>query len=293
MRDNCSRDCPRRGLSLLYRIRLDCKMRQKQIGIIGFGNMGSAIADKIKREYKVTVFDRDKNKTNNLSGIKVAKNIQELVKGSEVVILAVKPQDFDSVLQEIKDFTKGRLIISIAAGITTTYIEKILKEARVIRVMPNLPARVGKGMSTLCKGKSASNEDLEFVRRLFKKVGDTLIIGENMLDAATAVSGSGPAYVCYYLESAADMKKFLHNFQRAAEAIGFSETEAAILATGTYLGTFEFLKKTGLTPSELKKQVASKGGTTEAALKVLEAGGTLEEAVRAAKKRAEELSRKE
>jgi len=192
----------------------------KKIGIIGFGNMGSAIGERIKSAYTVSVFDKDRNKTESVSAIKVEGRAQEVAEDNEAIILAVKPQDFDNSLQEIKDFTRGKLIVSIAAGITTAYIEKILKGARVIRVMPNLPARIGRGVSCLCKGKSAASEDLGIAEELFKMVGETLIVDEKMLDAATAISGSGPAYVCDFLESGGEKEIFLRDFQGAAQALG-------------------------------------------------------------------------
>jgi pyrroline-5-carboxylate reductase len=264
----------------------------KRIGILGFGNMGSAIAEQIKSAYEIFIFDKDKNKTQGVRALKVAENIQNLVKSSEVVILAIKPQDFDGVLNEIIGVVKDKLVISIAAGITTAHIEKLLGDVRAVRGMPNLPAKIKQGMTCLCKGRFASAQDLEFAQELFNRVGNTLIINENMMDAATAISGSGPAYVCSYLESKKEKEKFLNDFQEAAKAIGFNAQQAEILVNATFSGTVEFLKKTKLVPSGLKKQVASKGGTTEAALQVLESGGTLKEAVKAAKKRAEELSRR-
>lgn len=265
----------------------------KTIGIIGYGNMGSAIAERIRSKYPIWVFDKDGNKTKNLSSINIAENVVALLNRVDTVVLAVKPQDFDSVLNEIKDNVDGKLIISIAAGITTKYIENRLCKVRVIRVMPNLPAGIGEGMICLSKGKTATEEDLNFIKQLFKVLGKTLILNEDMMNAATAVSGSGPAYVCEYLESGQKKELFFDNFQKAARAIGFNEEDAKLLAETTFTGTLEFLKKTKVSPSQLKKQVASKGGTTEAALEVLHKGGSLEEAVKAAEKRAEGLSRKE
>jgi len=263
----------------------------KNIGIIGFGNMGSSIAERLKTNYQIVVFDKDKDKTKNLEGIEAADNTIDLLKQIETVILAVKPQDFDSVLNEIKDYTKGKLIISIAAGITTDYVEKILGIARVIRGMPNLPARIGEGITCISKGKFTTEEDFDFAENLFAYLGKTLRTQEAMMNAATAISGSGPAYVCNYLESKKEKEKFLNDFQSAAETIGFNTEQAALLVNTTFSGTIEFLRKTKLAPSELKKQVASKGGATEVALEILEAGGTLEEAIKAAKERAGELSK--
>lgn len=273
---------------------------ERAIGIIGFGNMGSAIAEQLKVGYQILVFDNDKDKTNNMSGIKVSGDNVDLVNKVDTLILAVKPQDFDTVLQEIKDYVKGKLIISIAAGITTKYIEKRLGQTRVIRVMPNLPIKIGKGMSCISRGESAKEDDLNFTEKLFKKIGKTLILSESMMDAATAISGSGPGYFYDWSEgkSSDEIKKyakeiFIPALTASAHELGFSSEESQILAEATGVGSVAFLEKTGLLPSELKKQVASKGGTTEAALEILHRGGSLLEAVKAAEKRAEELSRKE
>jgi pyrroline-5-carboxylate reductase len=273
---------------------------KKKIGIIGFGNMGSAIAGRIKPKYEVLVFDKDREKTKNLTKINVADNLISLISQVEVSILAVKPQDFDVLLNDMSNYVNGKLIISIAAGITTKYIENRLGQARVIRVMPNLPIKIGKGMSCICRGESAKEDDLNFTEKLFKKIGKTLILSESMVDAATAISGSGPGYLYDESEgkSLDEIKKyakeiFIPALTASAHELGFSSEESQILAEVTGIGSIAFLEKTGLSPSELKKQVASKGGTTEAALEVLHKGGSLLEAVKAAKKRAEELSPKE
>jgi len=267
------------------------------IGIIGFGNMGSAIAEGIKKDYPVTVFDKDKSKTAKISGIGLAQNIVDTVKAADVIILAVKPQDFDT-LSEIKNHINGQLIISIVAGIATGDIKKMLGKVRVIRVMPNLPARIGKGMICIYKDKSATKEDLDFCEKLFKKLGKTLILGkEEMINYATAVSGSGPGFFYDLIQGKTeeDIKKcvtpFITNLTASALSIGFSKPEASVLAEVTTKGSIAYLEQAHLSPEEAKKQVASKGGTTEAGLEVLHKGGSLSEAVKAALKRAQELSK--
>lgn len=265
-------------------------MINKSVGIIGYGNMGSVIAERIKAQ--VYVFDNDKLKTINLKDtIKAVLNAAILAGKSEVIILAVKPQDLGALLEIIREPAKGtnKIFVSIAAGISTGYIEKSLDNARVIRVMPNIAAKFGSSMTCLSKGRFSSTEDLDLVEELFGDLGETLRVDEKMMNAVTAVSGSGPAYVCYFLEQ--DSEEFLRNFQAAAEAVGFNAQEASLLTKTTYFGTKEYLKNSKLSCGELIKQVASKGGTTEAALKVLDKGGSLTEAVKAALKRAEELSR--
>ena len=133
--------------------------------------MGQAIAEQIKSMYPIWVFDKDSNKTKNLSDINIARNVVDLLNEVDTVILAVKPQDFDTLLDEMKGNVKDKLIVSIAAGITTVYIEKRLGQTKVIRVMPNLPARIGKGMICLCRGKfSTDDDDLNFSKQLFENL---------------------------------------------------------------------------------------------------------------------------
>lgn len=267
----------------------------QKIGIIGFGNMGSAIGERLKTDYEIVVFDKDKNKTSGLSDINVTKNITDLVNKVNTVILAIKPQDFEIVLNEIKNYAKDKLIISIAAGITTKFIEAYLGRVRAIRVMPNLSAKVGAGMICLCKGKYAKKNDLAFAKQLFGKLGKTLVLKEKMMDASTAISGSGPGYFYDWVEgkSIEEIKntasRFASSLTATAQEIGFTYPIARTLAETTTKGSILYLEETKLSPAEAKKQVASKGGTTEAGLEVLHNGGSLTEAVKAALKRARKL----
>lgn len=263
--------------------------------------MGSALAGYIEQDYPVSCFDKDSAKLEKLSGIKVFSCIPDLVKNSDVVMLAVKPQDFKELLGQIKPVVSSdKLFISIAAGITTAFIEQSLGVVRVVRAMPNLAAKVGAGMAGICKGKFASEEDLDLAEELFGYSGETLRVNEELIDAITAVSGSGPAYVANFLKnnslsagSVPDKKKteFLALFEEAAGAVGFDPESARLLTTATFTGALEFLKRTKISPEELIRQVSSKGGTTEAAFKVFNQGGSLKEAVLAARKRSQELSK--
>lgn len=260
----------------------------KKIGIIGFGNMGSSIAEQLKSDYQIFIFDKEPVKTKDTLGVTVVDSVVSLVNRVDIIILSIKPQDFDALLSEIKFQVKDKLIISIAAGITTKHIEEVLGAVEVIRVMPNMPLRVGSGITCLTQGKFASQEDMDYAQDLFEYMGETLCIEENMMNAATAVSGSGPAYVCHFINS--NKADFLRDFETAAKGIGFSAPDAKALVKSTYEGTISFLNKTKITPEELIKQVTSKGGTTEAAFLVLNRGGSLSEAIKAACRRAEELS---
>lgn len=273
----------------------------EKIGIIGFGNMGSAIALQLKNDYNIFVFDKDENKTRDLSGVNVVKNIEELVKQTDTIILAVKPQDFDSVLSKIKPYVRKKLIISIAAGIKTQYIEKKLGEIKVVRVMPNIGAKIKEAESSLCKGKKAEGKDLDFSRRLFNYIGKTWVMEEEMMDAATAISGSGPAYIYYDMENRGInplnvpeeiRQEYVERLSAAAIRVGFDPATASDLAACTTGSSLDLTIVAGLSPAELKKQVASPGGTTEAALKILTQGGSWEDAAVAALKKARELSKK-
>lgn len=277
----------------------------ERIGIIGFGNMGSTIALWLRNDYRILVFDKDSGKTSGLTDISVAKESLELVAKAEIVLLAIKPQDFPTILNEIKVAIADKLLISIAAGISTGFIEKALGVVRVVRAMPNISAKIGEGTTCLAKGAFATLSDLDFAENIFNYMGETIVIEESMMNAATAISGSGPGY-CYDLMLAQhidianieEVKKFVkENFvlrlARAARTIGFSAAESEFLSVTTGNGCIGLLKKTKFSCGELIKQIASKGGTTEAALEVLHKGGSLDEAVKAALARAEQLSNKE
>lgn len=276
--------------------------RKRKIGIIGFGSMGRAIAEGIKTKYQIWLYDKDKNKLKGLKDILIAQNNSDLVKKVDTLLLAIKPQDFEAALDEIRSAVSGKLIISIAAGISTGDIERFLGNARVVRVMPNMPLKIGEGMSCLCKGRFAGDDDLAFGKELFNAVGKTLILDEGLMNAATAVSGSGPGYYFDIVEShwqeyqrnpAKLLSDFNNSLMEAAESIGFSHQEAQVLAVNTGIGSNLYLEKIRLSPAEAKKQITSKGGTTEAGLEALHKTNSLKEAVKAALKRAEELAQRE
>ncbi|MDD5583653.1 MAG: pyrroline-5-carboxylate reductase [Candidatus Omnitrophica bacterium] len=275
------------------------KKNREIIGIIGYGNMGSVIGKKLCQKYQVLIFDKDNRKSENTSNVKAAQNINELITGAGVVILAVKPQDFDTVLREIKKDIDKKLIISIAAGIPTTSVEKILGKIRTIRVMPNLLIRIGRGITGLCKGKFATNKDLNFARKIFDLLGTTIILKENMMDADTAFLGSGPGFHFDLLSNV--NKKDWHDFTQnkfipqcaaSGEQLGFSKQQAKLLAKLMAEGDLALLEQSHESPETLCSQVTSKGGTTEAGLKELKKNVKfLPKAAKAAYKRAKELSR--
>ena len=270
---------------------------KKRIGIIGFGNMGSAIAEGLKNTYEVIVYDKDISKIKSLKKIKVASSNIDLVKNVDLVILAVKPQDFKSLLNEIKDYTKDKFVISIAAGIPIEFIKKYLN-TEIVRVMPNLPLKVKKGISCICPDSAVKKENLELAKKIFKKFGVVLVIKENLIDAATAISGSGPGFLYYMIKnkSKSEIKKYIKNIFipiviETAQKLGFDKKSAQILAKNTAEGSLIYLNKSKLSLSELINKVASKGGTTEAGLCVLSQNRGLDEAILKAYERAKELGR--
>lgn len=274
------------------------KFKKSKIGIIGCGNMGSVIAKRIASKYEVFIFDKEAGKTKNIAKGKVAKSISDLLNNVNVIILAVKPQDFDVVLNEIKNNIDDKLVISIAAGKTTKDIEKKLGRAKVIRTMPNLLIRVGKGVTALCKGEFATNNDLNFARQIFNCLGVTLVLEENMMNAVTAISGSGPGFQFALLskedkDSWEDFTKnqFIPALTASAEASGFSKQQSELLAKYTGEGGLVLLRESKESPNTLCIQVTSKKGTTEAGLKKLKGKiKFLPNAVKTAINRAKQLS---
>jgi pyrroline-5-carboxylate reductase len=265
-------------------------MKKKMtVGVIGGGNMGGAIIHGIHHDYVIYLCEADKKKAHVLKrknhGIKLA-DLKTTITESQMIILAVKPQDFDVVLSEIKKYiTPKHLVISIAAGMTTTYIEKKLdKNIRVIRTMPNLPVQVGMGMTAICEGTFATIKDQKWAEDIFETIGETAIVDEKWMNAVTAVSGSGPAYVFYFIEC----------FMKAAQGLGLDKQLSSILIMQTLEGSLKLLTHQNMDASILRQRVTSKGGTTQAALDELFTGNMdkiFVKALESASRRAQELSK--
>ncbi len=260
-----------------------------KIGVIGGGNMGEAIINSVRQKCFVSVSEKNPARAEYLHAQYRlgAVSIEELVTDSDVVILAVKPQDMEETLKAVNPFiVKEKLLISIAAGITTSYIEKnISKRIRTIRAMPNMPAMISEGITAICPGKYSKHEDVDEACKIFDHFGKTIVVKEEMMDSITAVSGSGPAYVFYFLES----------LIKAAQSLGLKEDLSRELVLSTVLGSVHLLEKQKGEPSALREKVTSKGGTTQAAVDVLKKNDFEEifiQALEAAKKRAAELSRR-
>jgi len=265
-------------------------VRRLRIGIIGAGQMGAALAAVWAHRHHVAVFDVDRAKGRRLAhrcSAQVASDLLSLAASSGVMLLAVKPQDLDELLRQLSSLCGARhLVISIAAGVTTRRIEQQLgRGSRIVRVMPNLAARVGAGMASLSRGRWATVGDLRTVGQLFDAVGRSAVVPERLVDAVTAISGSGPAY--YFLLTA--------HLEAAARRLGLPSSLARRLAVQTLIGSGAVVcGESDVNPALLVKAVASRGGTTEAALAVFDRrqlGLIVTEAVQAAQRRARQLSR--
>jgi pyrroline-5-carboxylate reductase len=268
-------------------------LREKRIVFIGCGNMGEAL---VSGSLRSGLISRDKVLVTDIrperleyikkkEGVSVLENNRQAVEQSEVIVLAIKPQVMGKVLSEIKDAVTGdKVIISIAAGITTRFIEETLgREVAVVRVMPNTPCLVKTGASGISPGKYAGEEEEAIAEQMMEGVGIVVKVPEEMLDAVTALSGSGPAYIFYIIES----------LIKAGIEMGLSEEEARKLVAQTVLGAGRMVMETEESPQVLREKVTSPGGTTEAALKYLEGKGFQEiliSAVKEACKRSKELS---
>ncbi len=219
--------------------------------------------------------------------IKITSSNSELVQKSSIVIIGVKPQNIDDLLNELSASSReGHLFISIAAGVNIEKIAaKIHPKSGIIRVMPNTPASVLAGITALYPGRNISPDDLQRAISIFECVGRTVVIkNEALMDAVTGLSGSGPAFVFLFIESLSD----------AGVQLGISRKEASLLAAQTVYGAAKMILETGKHPSELKDLVTTPGGTTVAGLKMLEKGcfrSTVIDAVEAATARSRELGK--
>ncbi len=267
----------------------------KKVGFIGAGNMATALVRgilqaKLHRPAELWVTDVLPDKRRLLKrryGVDWAESNRELVHESPVIVLAVKPQTLPDVLDEIRpEVTAKKLFISIAAGCTLERLHRGLGDtARLIRVMPNTPALLGKGMSVLARGGRATAGDERLAMRIFRGVGDAISVREEaLLDAVTGLSGSGPAYVFLFAEAliAGGVRQ------------GIPVDIATRLAFQTLEGACAMLKESGLSPRALREMVTSPGGTTLAGLSRLEEVGFFDgvvQAVTAATTRSKELGR--
>jgi len=269
-------------------------IKGKKIGFLGAGNMGEALIKGLLKTGIVSpesVFATDVRldrlkQLDKLYGIHVLPDNPTLVKQVDVVILAVKPQIIAPVLRKVAPaVTPKKLILSLAAGVPTTTLRALLpKGIRLIRTMPNAAALVLEGATAIAKADGLQSGDLETAREIFEAVGKVVVLEEDLLDAVTALSGSGPAYVALVIEALAD----------GGVKMGLDRETAMTLAAQTVLGSAKLLLETGAHPGQLKDMVTSPGGTAIAGIAALEEGGvrrTLINAVERATLRSRELGR--
>jgi pyrroline-5-carboxylate reductase len=267
-------------------------IKGRSVGFVGAGNMGEALikgllaANLVPAEaiHATDVRLERLKELNRQYGIQVSSDNAELMRHADIVILAVKPQIMDAVLTEIAPaVTRRKLLISIAAGVSTAKIRAVLhKDARLIRVMPNTPALVREGVTAVAKAEGLEAGDLETAGEIFSAVGRVVVLGEELMDAVTGLSGSGPAYIAVVIESLAD----------GGVRMGLDRITAMTLATQTVLGAATLLRETGLHPGAVKDMVCSPGGTSIAGIAALEEGGirtTFIKAVERATQRSREL----
>lgn len=269
-------------------------MNSKKIAIIGGGNMGVAMARGILQTKWATadrmmIAEPLKERLEHIRGlahgIRASHSNLEAANWADVVLLSVKPQIMGHVLDEIKPALKdNKLVISVAAGISTEYIEKKSGgSVPVIRAMPNIAAVVRESATAICRGKFATDKDLTTARHIFESVGIVVEIDEEtLMDAVTGLSGTGPMYVFQILEGLSD----------AGVKVGLSRDIANMLAVQTLIGSSKLIKETKEHPAKLKDLVTSPGGTAISALHSLEKNGLkalLIDAVEVACKRSSEL----
>ncbi len=204
------------------------------------------------------IIPETREKFHSATGIKISNSLEFAIDFSNVLIIAVKPQNFIALFESIGTRASQKLIISIMAGIKISALMEKSTSQRIIRVMPNTPALVGKGASAYCISAATSKTDAELGKKILDSVGSSFFVDEKMMDAVTALSGSGPAYVFEFIESLA----------KSGEAVGLPYDLALKLATDTVEGATILLKKSKLTPEELKNNVTSPGGTTAKALDI-------------------------
>ncbi len=247
---------------------------QKKIAVLGCGKMGTILLEAFLERRLVNVHqavatvqhgDRCRELSHELGGIVVGTDNRAAVAGAEIVLLCLKPQALEQVLEEIASaLGPGTLVISIAASTTTGFIQqKLGKGVPVVRAMPNTPAMVGAAMTAVCAGPSARPEHVETAKHLFESVGRALVVDERHMDAITALSASGPAFVFVILESLAE----------AGVKVGLPREMATTLAAQTLYGSAQLALETGHHPALLKDAVTTPAGCTIEGLMELEKGG--------------------
>jgi len=264
------------------------------LGIIGCGVMAENIIKGILTAGLIPatnimvadIHDERRNYIKDTYNVHLASDNIEVMSQSSTVLLAIKPQNFQEVLAEIEPATTAdKLLLSIAAGVTSANISRGLEgKGRIIRIMPNIAAKVLESASALCMGPHATDGDMAHAEKILGSIGKTVPVDEKLMDAVTGLSGSGPAYIFLILEALAD----------AGVKAGIPRNTALKLAAQTCLGAAKLILETGESPAVLKDQVTSPAGTTICGIQTLEKGalrGTIMDAVEAAVARSKELGK--
>lgn len=260
------------------------------IGFIGGGNLAEAVISGLTRAgegHEIRVVERFNLERlaflTDKYGI-ISANYEEVVSQSQVIIIAVKPNHVRDVLEQVTDLPlKGKLFISVAAGINVEFLEKYLHDAAVVRVMPNTSSAVQESVTGMVKGSAVTDLQLEMAAEVFRAVGQVLWIPEDKIDAVTAISGSGPAY--YYL--------FTECLVNAGVKLGLNESEADLLARATIIGAAKMLANSDKPAKQLREEITSPNGTTQEALNVFREEGLediMMKATAACKRRSVEMA---
>ena len=241
------------------------------ISFIGCGNMASAIIKGlVSNGYDasgITAADRIKANLDNMAestGINITESNVDAVTAADIVIAAVKPQQLEGVLEEIREYLEGRILVTLAPGKTLKWIgEHLKKGVKIVRTMPSTPALVGEGMTAVCANKYVTEEELYSIVDIFKSVGKAVVIPEYLFDVSVGVGSSSPAFVFMFIEAMAD----------AAVYEGMSRQQAYAFAAQAVYGSAKLVLETGIHPGELKDRVCSPAGTTIEGLRTLEQNG--------------------
>ncbi|WP_445734305.1 pyrroline-5-carboxylate reductase [Mariniflexile sp.] len=262
--------------------------------VIGAGNMGLTYAEgmsksKLLKKRNIMVLDTSEEKLeklNKMAHFDAFSELKDCVPQADIIFIAVKPYHAESLFKAINPLVNpGQIIISIMAGVTIDNIKLLAGIPKIVRAMPNLPAKIGKGLTSFVASKDVSKIELLTVESLLDTTGKSIqVSNEGLIDASTGISGSGPAYVFYFMQS----------MMEAALQMGFSKNDSTVLVSQTFTGAIELFNQSNLSPNSWMDMVASKGGTTRAALDSMQGNNVnelIKDAAFAAFNRAVELGK--
>ncbi|WP_439129374.1 pyrroline-5-carboxylate reductase [Polaribacter sp.] len=234
--------------------------------VIGAGNMGLTYAQgmsksRLLKKKNIMVLDNSEKKLeelNNIAHFDAFKELKDCVPEADIIFLAVKPYHAEALLKTIKPLVNTQqVLVSIMAGVSISAIKEYTGLEKIVRAMPNLPAQIGKGLTSYVSSEEVSNIEMLTIESLLNTTGKSIQVStEKFIDASTGISGSGPAYVFYFMQS----------MMEAALKMGFSKKDSTVLVSQTFTGAVELFNQSNLSPNSWMEKVASKGGTTRAAL---------------------------